>query len=54
VALAVSQHRRTGTLDAGGRAWLDDAAAIAEEHGLGVVTAQVERLRRSLAGDALL
>jgi DNA-binding SARP family transcriptional activator len=52
VALAVSQYRRTGTLDTEGAAWLDDAAAIAAERGLGMVTAQVERLRRSIAGDA--
>ncbi|MEN3272493.1 MAG: hypothetical protein V7636_1254, partial [Actinomycetota bacterium] len=54
VALAVSRLRRTGALDAEAAAWLDDAAAIADERGLGIVTAQVERLRRAAAGDALL
>jgi hypothetical protein len=54
VALAVSQKRRSGTLDAEGRAWLDTAAAIASERGLGIVTSQVGRLRRSIGGDALL
>lgn len=54
VALAVSQYRRTGTLDARATAWLDDAAAIAEERGLGIVTTQVGRLRRSMGSDARL
>ncbi len=54
VALAVSQRRRTGTLDAQGRAWLDDAASIAADRGLGIVTRQVEQLRRSIGGDAPL
>jgi tetratricopeptide (TPR) repeat protein len=54
VALAVSRLRRTGTLDAEGCAWLDAAAAIATERGLGIVTSQVERLRQSIGGDALL
>ncbi len=52
VALAVSQHRRTGRLDARGQAWLHDAASIAAERGLGIVTRQVEQLRRSIGGDA--
>jgi tetratricopeptide (TPR) repeat protein len=51
VALALSQRRRTGTLDAQGRAWLDRAAAIAAECGSAMVATQVERTRR---GDALL
>jgi tetratricopeptide (TPR) repeat protein len=54
VALAVSQHRRTGTLDVEGAAWLDRASAIAKERGLGIVTTQVDRLRRSARGDAQL
>jgi tetratricopeptide (TPR) repeat protein len=54
VALAVSQHRRNGRLDAQGRAWLDDAASIAADRGLGMVTKQVRELRRSIGGDALL
>jgi tetratricopeptide (TPR) repeat protein len=51
VALALSQRRRTGTLDAEGQAWLDRAGAIAVECGSAVVAAQVERARR---GDAPL
>jgi hypothetical protein len=54
VALAVSQQRRSGTLDARGHAWLDDAASIAAERGLDIVTRQVEQLRRSIGGDALV
>ena len=54
VALAVSRHRRTGSLDAEAATWLDDAAAIAEERGLGIVATQVERLRRAVAGEARL
>jgi len=52
VALAISQRGRTGTLDAQGQAWLDAARSIAEERGLGIVTRQVEQLRRSVGGDA--
>jgi hypothetical protein len=52
VALATSQRRRTGTLDAQGLAWLDGARSIAEERGLALVTTQVEQLRRSVGGDA--
>jgi DNA-binding SARP family transcriptional activator/tetratricopeptide (TPR) repeat protein len=51
VALALSQRRRTGTLDGQGRDWLDRAAAIGVECGLAMVATQVERTRR---GDALL
>jgi len=54
VALAVSQQRREGTLDGQGLAWLDDAAAIAADRGLGIVTRQVEQVRRTIGGDALL
>lgn len=52
VALAISQRRRTGTLDARGLAWLDGARAIAAARGLSIVTKQVEQLRRSVGGDA--
>jgi tetratricopeptide (TPR) repeat protein len=52
VALAISQRRRTGALDAQGQAWLGDALSIAEARGLGIVTRQVEQLRRSVGGDA--
>lgn len=51
VALAISQRRRTGTLDAEGRAWLDRAGAIAAECGSAIVAEQVARIRR---GDAPL
>jgi hypothetical protein len=51
VALALSQRRRTGALDATGRAWLDRAGAIAAECGAATVVRQVDRTRR---GDALL
>ena len=51
IALAISQRRRTGTLDATGRAWLDRAAAIAAECGSATVASQVARARR---GDAPL
>ena len=54
VALAVSQYRRTGALDAEGAAWLDAGAAIAEERGLGIVTTQIDRLRQAIAGEARL
>lgn len=54
VALAVSQHRRRGTLDAEGHAWLADAASIAAERGLDIVTRQVDQLRRSMGSDAQL
>jgi DNA-binding SARP family transcriptional activator/tetratricopeptide (TPR) repeat protein len=52
VALAISQRRRTGTLDPQGLAWLDGARSIAGERGLAIVTKQVEQLRRSVGGDA--
>jgi DNA-binding SARP family transcriptional activator/tetratricopeptide (TPR) repeat protein len=52
VALAISQRRRTGAVDARGQAWLDDARSIADERGLGIVAKQVEQLRRSIGGDA--
>jgi DNA-binding SARP family transcriptional activator/tetratricopeptide (TPR) repeat protein len=51
VALALSQRRRTGTLDEQGRAWLDRAGAIAAACGSAAVATQVERTRR---GDAPL
>ena len=51
VALAVSQQRRTGTLDATGQAWLDRAATIAAECGSVTVAEQVAR---TLRGDAPL
>lgn len=46
VALARSQHRRTGSLDDRGRSWLDDAEAISTGRGIRVVAAQVARLRK--------
>ena len=51
IALAISQRRRTGTLDATGQAWLDRAATIAAECGSATVADQVDRIRR---GDAPL
>ena len=51
LALALSRCRRTGTLDAAARTWLDRAGAIAAECGSTVVATQVERTRR---GDALV
>lgn len=51
VALALSQRRRTGTLDARGRTWLERAEAIAAECGSATIATQVDRARR---GDALL
>ena len=50
VALALSQRRRTGRLDAQGRAWLDEATSIGADRGLALVTAQAEQVR----GDAPL
>ena len=46
VALALSQRRRSGRLDAQGRAWLDEAEAIGADRGLAIVTAQVAQIRR--------
>ncbi|HEX6658770.1 MAG TPA: hypothetical protein VF065_11840, partial [Ilumatobacter sp.] len=51
IALAISQRRRTGALDATGQAWLDRAATIAAECGSATVADQVTRIRR---GDAPL
>jgi hypothetical protein len=51
IALAVSQRRRTGTLDATGQGWLDRAATIAAECGSVTVAEQVTR---TLRGDAPL
>jgi hypothetical protein len=45
VALARSQHRRTGTLDGDAVQWLDDAEAIATERGLDGVLTQVAAVR---------
>ncbi len=51
VAMAVSQQRRNGALDAQSRAWLDRAEDIATECGSATITAQVRQARR---GDAPL
>jgi DNA-binding SARP family transcriptional activator/tetratricopeptide (TPR) repeat protein len=51
VALALSQRRRTGSLDEQGRAWLDRAGTIAAACGSTAVATQVKRTRR---GDAPL
>ena len=45
VALALSQRRRTGTLDSQGTAWLDEAAAICAERGLKSIAAHVVLVR---------
>ena len=46
VALALSQRRRSGRLDAQGGAWLDEAEAIGTDRGLAHVVAEVAQIRR--------
>ncbi|MEO7572638.1 MAG: BTAD domain-containing putative transcriptional regulator [Acidimicrobiales bacterium] len=45
VALARSQHRRTGFIDEVGRRWLGDAEAISRARGIRLVTAEVDHLQ---------
>jgi hypothetical protein len=45
VAMALSQRRRTGQLDADARAWLDEAVAIGDARGLRLLPVQVEQVR---------
>ena len=47
LALARSQHRRTGALDEVGCQWLADAEAISKDRGIRIVTAEISRLRAS-------
>jgi tetratricopeptide (TPR) repeat protein len=45
LALARAALRRTGSLDDGARAHLDEAGALASEFGIGIVASEVARLR---------
>jgi hypothetical protein len=54
IALAQSRLRRTGTLDAEGRARLQEADTICNERGLRSWAQQIDALRRGRPGDAQL